>query len=77
MVEADFARQLERELADALVDAERYRWLRDTNRLYLGPPIGRAGRDKQVRYIISATGLGHCDAQIDTLDAAIDAARKP
>jgi hypothetical protein len=35
VVEADFARQLERELAEARKDAERYRWLRDNYGLHI------------------------------------------
>jgi len=55
-------------------DAERYRWLRDTERLKLGPPVGPSNEKR--RYVIAATHIGSASAGTETLDAAIDAARE-
>ena len=61
----NFARQLERELAEARKDAERYRWLRDnTCKSSLYEHCGIEGYDTEV--MISG----------EVLDAAIDAAMK-
>lgn len=52
-------------------DAERYRWIRDTGRLKLGPVIGPRGG--KYRAIISGIALGAVSAEIETLDEAIAA----
>ena len=63
VVDADFSRYLERELAEARKDAERYRWLRDnTCKSSLYEHCGIEGYDTEV--MISG----------EVLDAAIDAA---
>jgi hypothetical protein len=65
VVDADFSRYLERELAEARKDAERYRWLRDnTCKSSLYEHCGIEGYDTEV--MISG----------EVLDAAIDAAMK-
>lgn len=63
-------------LEAAQADAARYRWLRNTRRLYLGPIVG-ARRDghKGSRYILSSVSIGRAPHDTETLDAAIDAAR--
>jgi hypothetical protein len=61
-------------LESILADALRYRWLTDARRLYLGPIVGtRNGKGGQ-RYIIGDVHAG-VPRNIETLDAAIDAAR--
>lgn len=53
-------------------DAERYRWLRDTGRLYLGPIVGSRMGVAGKRHIISAISLGAAPADVASLDDAID-----
>ena len=57
-------------------DAARYRWLRDTKRLSVGPVVGRRYDKEGCRYILSASSLGMAPVGAGTLDAAIDAAMK-
>ena len=71
-----FLRQLAAQAKEAnalLEDAERYRWLRDTRRLVLGPVVGRTD---QYRYILASSSLGYCKPDVGSLDAAIDSAIK-
>ena len=56
----------------AAQDAVRYRWLRDTKCLYLGPVVGARRDNRGERHIIPAVNLGCSPPDTETLDAAID-----
>ena len=86
-VDADFSRYLERELAEAKKDAERYRWLRETLQsakggayvtvnehlsYYEKPEIGK---EVKIQWY-PITPIGFYIVEESTLDAAIDAAMK-
>jgi hypothetical protein len=60
----------------ARADAERYRWLRDTRRLHLGPVVhmGATRARKGMRYILTSASMGGAPEGVETLDEAIDAA---
>ena len=69
VVEADFARQLERELAAALADAERYRLLKRGG----GRPGSSVGRPIVAKVLRSGALIDW--PRTESLDAAIDVAR--
>ena len=70
------AERAEADLAAARADAERYRWLRDTRRIALGPIVGQrpAMGESGCRYVIAHGSIARVAHDIETLDAAIDAA---
>ena len=71
VVSADFARQLERELAEARRDAERYRWLRDEAIHF----VCHDGTDSP--WVVLGKSAYECAPTCGgELDAAIDAAMK-
>lgn len=71
---ADEIARLRAECEALRADAERYMWLKDARRLYLGPIVCDRHK-KGWRYVI-ADIRSSVPRHIDTLDAAIDAARK-
>ena len=72
----DCIKKMRVDLAAARADAERYRWLRDTRRIALGPIVGQrpAMGESGCRYVIAHGSIARVAHDIETLDAAIDAA---
>jgi hypothetical protein len=63
-----------KELETLRSEAARYRFFRDTKRLYLGPVVGARRDNKGERHILASMGLGCVPHDIETLDDAVDAA---
>ena len=70
LVDADFARQLERELAEARRDAARYRWMKMTANP--GQPYDIFAKMREAKHLLEVYNL-FCTTHVEW-DAAIDAA---